>query len=284
MYFNPRSPHGERRQTFRTPPTHQRISIHAPRTGSDLLTEYNAATELISIHAPRTGSDIPENPISNLRMYYFNPRSPHGERQALGGKSGLISADFNPRSPHGERPSASAETLAWMDFNPRSPHGERRNQRTRERKTKDFNPRSPHGERPICAYFLLRTNNFNPRSPHGERPRMPLIWRLRRNFNPRSPHGERRVHPSDVLESTLHFNPRSPHGERLSYSIPFFFAALFQSTLPARGATARNYATCEAGKFQSTLPARGATWCICNFFHSTDISIHAPRTGSDLAQ
>ena len=37
-------------------------------------------TSMISTHAPRTGSD-----------------------EALGGKSGLISADFNPRSPHGER-------------------------------------------------------------------------------------------------------------------------------------------------------------------------------------
>ena len=34
-YFNPRSPHGERRQTAALREHHRRISIHAPRTGSD---------------------------------------------------------------------------------------------------------------------------------------------------------------------------------------------------------------------------------------------------------
>ena len=35
----------------------QEISIHAPRTGSDILQEAASAMGLISIHAPRTGSD-----------------------------------------------------------------------------------------------------------------------------------------------------------------------------------------------------------------------------------
>ena len=38
-------------------PTHP-ISIHAPRTGSDILAEMEKAKEDISIHAPRTGSDL----------------------------------------------------------------------------------------------------------------------------------------------------------------------------------------------------------------------------------
>ena len=58
----------------------------------------------------------------------------------------------------------------------------------------------------------------------------------------------------------------------------------FQSTLPARGATLRRLAvaSCPA-KFQSTLPARGATRTEINHIGLTCISIHAPRTGSDLA-
>ena len=35
-YFNPRSPHGERRQPTRTAASGRPISTHAPRTGSDL--------------------------------------------------------------------------------------------------------------------------------------------------------------------------------------------------------------------------------------------------------
>ena len=33
------------------------ISIHAPRTGSDILFEMDGVKYYISIHAPRTGSD-----------------------------------------------------------------------------------------------------------------------------------------------------------------------------------------------------------------------------------
>ena len=56
------------------------------------------------------------------------------------------------------------------------------------------------------------------------------------------------------------FNPRSPHGER-------------------RGLSGRMQ---EAEKFQSTLPARGATWGVWVTAYARMISIHAPRTGSDL--
>ena len=57
---------------------------------------------------------------------------------------------------------------------------------------------------------------------------------------------------------------------------------VFQSTLPARGATSagepRRYLTI----FQSTLPARGATVRRQPLRRVLRISIHAPRTGSDV--
>ncbi len=55
--FNPRSPHGERRKVFKTREEALVISIHAPRTGSDLAVEISSIVSDISIHAPRTGSD-----------------------------------------------------------------------------------------------------------------------------------------------------------------------------------------------------------------------------------
>ena len=58
--FNPRSPHGERRQPH---------GANAPQFG-------------ISTHAPRTGSDtIPL--FSAFVQRHFNPRSPHGERHGF---------------------------------------------------------------------------------------------------------------------------------------------------------------------------------------------------------
>ena len=59
-------------------------------------------------------------------------------------------------------------------------------------------------------------------------------------------------------------------------------AKRFQSTLPARGATAAagdNVA--QLVLFQSTLPARGATLAQCLRDLVFAVSIHAPREGSD---
>ena len=55
--FNPRSPHGERRQLATELGNVEAISIHAPRTGSDGLISPVKILFVISIHAPRTGSD-----------------------------------------------------------------------------------------------------------------------------------------------------------------------------------------------------------------------------------
>ena len=90
------------------------------------------------------------------------------------------------------------------------------------------------------------------------------------------------VREADVDGQLLDFNPRSPHGERQLFR-PFLHAfCLFQSTLPARGATVPNTFTTRVvhdfnprsphgerpvlpqrriclKAFQSTLPARGAT-------------------------
>ena len=55
------------------------------------------------------------------------------------------------------------------------------------------------------------------------------------------------------------FNPRSPHGERPDGNLAAIQFLIFQSTLPARGAT---------------ITARALALAL-------SISIHAPRTGSD---
>ena len=93
------------------------------------------------------------------------------------------------------------------------------------------------------------------------------------------------VREADVDGQLLDFNPRSPHGERQLFR-PFLHAfCLFQSTLPARGATS---ASCleqfDFEEFQSTLPARGATEKRAEAARIGKISIHAPRTGSDGGQ
>ena len=57
-----------------------------------------------------------------------------------------------------------------------------------------------------------------------------------RYFNPRSPQGERRC-ICDGGKLPGDFNPRSPQGERRPGGLPDALPDVFQSTLPARGAT-----------------------------------------------
>ena len=124
----------------------------------------------------------------------------------------------------------------------------------------DFNPRSPHGERRAVSTGVASDVNFNPRSPHGERPfcTMPVSAEICISIHaPRTgsdPAGVR------VRENNFYFNPRSPHGERQKKQRLYISMRKFQSTLPARGATR----SCHCWRL---------------FFR---ISIHAPRTGSDI--
>ena len=145
------------------------ISIHAPRTGSDIQPKPKIDGDfLISIHAPRTGSD----------NWSWNNRS------AIN--------DFNPRSPHGERHNVERKETSQTNFNPRSPHGERRLSRRMALFTVIFQSTLPaRGATPL-SFPATNTNvHFNPRSPHGER-RVKFRFNLTHiYFNPRSPHGER---------------------------------------------------------------------------------------------
>ena len=102
------------------------------------------------------------------------------------------------------------------------------------------------------------SSDFNPRSLHGERPCAHISGTARAYFNPRSLHGER----LDALDKRIRVN-------------------LFQSTLPARGATPLVTDKTLALEFQSTLPARGAThvapYALHGCFDFNPRSLHGER-------
>ena len=123
------------------------------------------------------------------------------------------------------------------------------------------------------------------------------------HFNPRSPHGERRRSAGSFAQPR-DFNPRSPHGERRGVNVYQSKRHLFQSTLPARGATIplsaasqsmRNFnprsphgerrlrwtvENTRLEKFQSTLPARGATVALLSGRNSNQFQSTLPARGA----
>ena len=214
---------------------------------------------------------------------------------------------FNPRSPWGERPGTSCG---------------------RSQSSGNFNPRSPQGERRVDAILCPQPIDISIHAPRKGSDDVWLIGSFSDPISIHAPHkGSDLPHRSQVCRKAISihaprkgsdcrfrrifvspdtdFNPRSPQGERLYCSEHGMEACIFQSTLPARGATfPLSYTFVPAHKFQSTLPARGATSLkngvvqgIRNFnprspqgerqihfllsFLVILISIHAPRKGSD---
>ena len=191
------------------------ISIHAPRTGSDNSESTKSCTDiLISIHAPRTGSD----PYCHF---------------VFGGTGGFQST-LPARGATGLRLVCNNK---GRHFNPRSPHGERRDLQSSRLSVDNFNPRSPHGERRSYRFFCLGKNRFQSTLPARG-----ATWRFAHvaNSDNISIHAPRTGSDFVVLMGLIvlhHFNPRSPHGERRFDTIQDCIRKVFQSTLPARGAT-----------------------------------------------
>ena len=213
FYFNPLSPHGERRGGG-SRRADQAISIHSPRMGRDTWRgRKHGRAENISIHSPRMGRD------------HLMQNTDQGD------------VHFNPLSPHGERHNRAKVHNYADNFNPLSPHGERRFIQCCIRFLFYFNPLSPHGERRFWALKMCRMKNFNPLSPHGER-------RLDDNgthhapaISIHSPRMGRDLYVSVNSITLSYFNPLSPHGERQFLANLLNRPTLFQSTLPAWGET-----------------------------------------------
>ena len=86
-----------------------------------------------------------------------------------------------------------------------------------------------------------------------------------------------------TLPNSENFNPRSPRGERLGWLKRIAEAVKFISIhAPREGSDyPLTVSVILSEIFQSTLPARGATDDCTGYRADEEISIHAPREGSD---
>ena len=199
----------------------------------------------------------------SLRIFLFQSTLPARGATLRGDAAALEAAHFNPRSPHGERPKMARRFVGVNNFNPRSPHGERQGGTKIKPPTERISIHAPRtGSDGADRTEINHIGLFQSTLPARGATDSPTcsLYQIR-YFNPRSPHGERRQRGRAVRTVRGHFNPRSPHGERLMPRCPYCDGEIFQSTLPARGATRKGNEQADNHRFQSTLPARGAT---CN--------------------
>ena len=129
----------------------------------------------------------------------------------------------------------------------------------------NFNPRSPHGERPIDVKAGMRIFRFQSTLPaRGATTYLRLRWNRLRYFNPRSPHGERH----NTLWDTIGIWSISIHAPRTGSDQLFLFRQILLKIsihAPRTGSDTNVIGSAASGAFQSTLPARGATATIYNF-------------------
>ena len=170
------------------------ISIHAPREGSDGSRDlYSRKNIVISIHAPREGSDTCRQ-LHRAEQYAISIHAPREGSDALSAEKTMPIGYFNPRSPRGERPSVSSFVSFISHFNPRSPRGERRSSG-------------------VNGFFLADISIHAPREGSdqiGDGDCNTVV-----GISIHAPREGSDAHADARSAMLEHFNPRSPRGERL---------------------------------------------------------------------
>ena len=281
--FNPRSPWGERPTLSDEWIREDAFQSTLPVGGATRYCRIPYHARRISIHAPRGGSDAGKWYLDN-HYYYFNPRSPWGERLerenrlqqgqefqstlpvggATMGKQ-VVGLGFNVISIHAPRGGSDvvhgAVLVPLLRFQSTLPVGGATGKVfVFSRKPPNFNPRPPWGERLKSKMVDAGCPEFQSTLPVGGATCIRPVLRLTYlDFNPRSPWGERLVQDvhvvhlftisihaprggSDQVDTPIarvlwHFNPRSPWGERPRFLQGDDETIQFQSTLPVGGAT-----------------------------------------------
>ena len=173
----------------------------------------------ISIHAPREGSDCPAGcPPRRRRDFY--PRSPRGERP---GRSEHWRPNFHfyPRSPRGERQQPVGADKPGHIISIHAPReGSDPGSASGFTKREDFYPRSPRGERPLYATPNAPASTISIHAPREGSDHLqggPALGGLISIHAPRE--GSDRS-PQTPGCDPGYFYPRSPRGERPAPFIP----------------------------------------------------------------
>ena len=237
------------------------VSIHAPRTGRDLLdVGTRDDLSLVSIHAPRTGRDggIPCNRVLITGFQSTRPARGATVEPSL---SALAHSCFNPRAPHGARRLTSSGTVTCQTFQSTRPArgatlaaGDlsiiRGFQSTRPARGATY----PHAADPLSGRVSIhapRTGRDNCGDFHNHE-----IFRFQ---STRPARGATRV--QDRIEGNrVCFNPRAPHGARLGRK---------HHRPPRETVSIHAPRTGRDDMSAETQSAR------------VPVSIHAPRTGRD---
>ena len=210
---------------------------------------------------------------------------------------------FNPRSPYGERPALKRPCTGAVNFNPRSPYGERHADDIFPGRKHRFQSTLPlrGATVPYAANSSIASISIHAPLTGSDQYKIIVIERF--DISIHAPLTGSDKPPQGIPDDryiSIHapltgsdrqtaarllpghdFNPRSPYGERPMFLALYFLAPNFNPRSPYGERRWRAGEPLYLSGFQSTLPLRGATGADAfdEFFQG--ISIHAPLTGSD---
>ena len=221
-HFNPRPPRGGRPITVCSCPTRRLFQSTPPARGATVINHRIADLENISIHAPREGGDAGRHGCPSA-LSNFNPRPPRGGRPIVGSSS-TIGSKFQSTPPARGATALSSSEISQQVISIHAPReGGDRHLGQAAGTVKYFNPRPPRGGRRACDGGGCFISYFNPRPPRGGR-----------------------LGAEHDLCPLLHISIHAPREGGDQYTTyPMTFCVGFQSTPPARGATAKMHSfTC----------------------------------------
>ena len=165
-YFNPRSPWGERPRIPGRCGWSGAFQSTLPVGGATQTSRPAAHWRRISIHAPRGGSDNLDVSICTVSPD-FNPRSPWGERRKERGTTESINL-ISIHAPRGGSDLASPVGILTGSISIHAPRGGSDLSRFRLLCCAGyFNPRSPWGERRVISIKSVLITGFQSTLPVG---------------------------------------------------------------------------------------------------------------------
>ena len=307
LRFNPRAPHGARRDAREIAGQISQVSIHAPRTGRDpgpgrqrpCRSRFNpraphgarltssptlCACSRVSIHAPRTGRDRIESDDVTDEEWFQSTRPARGATaQAAPQKPGQ--SGFNPRAPHGARRLFDSCQDMAITVSIHAPRTGRDHQilQTRLNSQEFQSTRPARGATQTAGMQECLTKGFQSTRPaRGATTTHKYLTYRPGSFNPRAPHGARRArYPllADIIIVSIHA-PRTGRDHSTSFSSTAGYQ--FQSTRPARGAThCMQHYRPQTQSFNPRAPHGARPPARRRRDKTSWVSIHAPRTGRD---
>ena len=258
--FNPRSPHGERRDASTTSISGCYFNPRSPHGERHRCFTF-CNSKVISIHAPRTGSDGRSDAKSctkgNISIHAPRTGSDIGYR-----RSQVIVTPFQSTLPARGATTGGSNLRLHRFISIHAPRTGSDMQAIFRAQFGDISIHAPRtGSDMSTKKRFSKRSYFNPRSPHGERHRTPQQTRKARDiFQSTLPARGATHKPSKSICLQNDFNPRSPHGERRFYPSAHHLWWSISIHAPRTGSDLDCQAFVEyCLQFQSTLPARGAT-------------------------